>query len=467
MRPRIPTTPRSTVRHGALCLALIIPFFLATLPALRAQVPYTPDWASIDARPIPSWYGDAKFGIFIHWGVYSVPAFGPTDADNVYLKYAEWYWKRWQEGEPAFAKHHAETYGPTVTYPDFARDFTAENWEPARWAELFKRSGAKYVVLTSKHHDGFALWPSAQAWNWNAAELGPNADVCGVLAKAVRAEGLRMGYYYSLYEWFNPLYRDSVPAYVEQHMLPQMYDLVNRYEPDVVWTDGEWEHPAETWRAREFLTWLYNESPVRDKVVVNDRWGKETRGKHGGYYTTEYGLVHDGTGGAELETRPWEECRGIGGSFGYNEQESLEHYSSSEELVHTLVDVVSRGGNLLLNIGPTADGRIPVIMEQRLTDMGTWLARNGEAIYGTRRAGVVAAREHVRFTRKGDRLYVILTAWPPDGRLVLPDLRDFTWREARLLGKDGVLAVDRKKGAITLPTFTAELGQWAWVVELR
>jgi alpha-L-fucosidase len=194
-----------------------------------------------------------------------------------------------------------------------------------------------------------------------------------------------------------------------------MKDLVTRYQPDILWTDGEWDHPSDTWKSTEFLAWLYNESPVRAQVVVNDRWGKETRSVHGGIYTTEYDLVHDQSATGKKIEHPWEECRGIGGSFGYNRNESLKHYSTSRELIHILIDKVARGGNLLLNIGPTADGRIPVIMQQRLADMGQWLAVNGEAIYGTRawpNAPPVTEKNSVFFTTKGKDLYVICTKFP-------------------------------------------------------
>jgi alpha-L-fucosidase len=202
---------------------------------------------------------------------------------------------------------------------------------------------------------------------------------------------------------------------VEEKMLPQMKDLVNRYEPELLWADGEWDHPSETWRSAEFLSWLYNESPVKETVAVNDRWGKETRGKHGGYYTTEYDLVHDDNVAGSSIQHPWEECRGMGGSFGYNRNEKLEDYESSESLVHILVDKVARGGNLLLNIGATADGRIPVIMQQRLADIGSWLAVNGEGIYGTRaweKAPAINKETTTFYTTKNGDLYVILTKWP-------------------------------------------------------
>jgi alpha-L-fucosidase len=392
----------------------------ARTTAATAAGKYQANWASIDSRPIPTWFEDAKFGIFIHWGVFSVPAWGPLPKDgaSIYDCYAEWYWNRLMDPkskvQPLFAKFHETHYGKDFKYQDFVNNFTADMFQPDDWAKVFEDAGAKYVVLTSKHHEGFTLWPSAQSWNWNAVDVGPHRDLAGDLIKSVKAKGLRMGYYYSLYEWFNPLYKADVNRYVDQHMLPQMKDLVTRYSPDIVWTDGEWDHPSETWRSTEFLAWLYNESPVKDQVVVNDRWGKETRSKHGGIFTTEYDLVHD----TELKegslARCWEECRGIGSSFGYSRNENLEDYATSEQLVHMLIDKVSRGGNLLLNIGPTADGRIPVIMQQRLKDIGSWLKVNGDAIYGTRMWKTSPAKKtpNVFYTTKGKDLYVICTKWP-------------------------------------------------------
>ncbi|MCU0355113.1 MAG: alpha-L-fucosidase [Cytophagales bacterium] len=389
-------------------------------PNAPAAGRYQANWASIDSRPIPTWFEDAKFGIFIHWGLFSVPAWGPTPKDgaSIYDCYAEWYWWRLTDTKskvnPLFVDYHTRTYGKDFKYQDFVKDFKAEMFRPDEWAKVFDEAGAKYVVLTSKHHEGFTLWPSAQAWNWNAVDVGPHRDLAGDLIKSVKNKGLRMGYYYSLYEWFNPLYRSDVNRYVTDHMIPQMKDLVTRYNPDILWTDGEWDHPSETWRSTEFLAWLYNESPVKEQVVINDRWGKETRSKHGGIFTTEYDLVHE----TELKegslARPWEECRGIGSSFGYNRNEDLTNYATSGQLVHMLIDKVSRGGNLLLNIGPTADGRIPVIMQQRLKDMGDWLKVNGESIYGTRMWKNAPAKKtpDVFYTAKGKDLYVICTKWP-------------------------------------------------------
>jgi len=407
---------RAFLNSGTLARRGFLLLFFVTFSLLTSAQPYQANWKSIDSRPIPGWFTDAKFGIFIHWGLYAVPSWGPTEG-SVYEKYAEWYWSRQNpEGKPSqsFTDFHNKMYGEKVRYQDFVKDFKAEMFNPDQWAEVFKQSGAKYIVLTSKHHEGFALWPSKHAWNWNSVDVGPHRDLAGDLTKAVKAKGLHMGFYYSLYEWFNPLYKENPTRYVDDHMIPQMKDLVTRYQPDVVWTDGEWDHPSETWKSTEFLSWLYNESPVKETVVVNDRWGKETRGKHGGIYTTEYDLIHDQDAAGQKIAHPWEECRGIGGSFGYNRNENLNHYETSESLVHILIDKVARGGNLLLNIGPTADGRIPVIMQQRLKDMGDWLTVNGEAIYGTRdwaKAPAIGKETSVFYTAKGNDLYAIVTKW--------------------------------------------------------
>jgi len=187
-----------------------------------------------------------------------------------------------------------------------------------------------------------------------------------------------MGYYYSLYEWFNPLWKTDKKRYVDEHMFPQFKDLVTRYRPSVIFSDGEWELSDTAWRSEELLAWLFNESPVKDEVVVDDRWGSNTRGKNTGatYSTSEYGAGMDAS-------VVWEESQGIGSSYGYNRNEQLNDYKSGKELLFLLTDIVARGGNLLLDIGPTADGRIPVIMQERLAEMGAWLDVNGEAIFGT------------------------------------------------------------------------------------
>lgn len=350
-----------------------------TVGATASFAKYEATWESLDQRPTPQWWVDAKFGIFIHWGVYSVPAW------SVRGQYSEWYWNRitGDKGKNGpWWQYHKARYGEDFDYAAFAPMFKAELFDPDQWADVFRRSGAKYVVLTSKHHDGYCLWPSQQAnksWGrpWNAVDIGPRRNLLGDLTQAVRQKGLKVGFYYSLYEWYNPLWLADRSLYVDKHMIPQFKDVVTRYKPSVIFSDGEWDMPDKAWRSEELLAWLFNESPCRDEVVVNDRWGKGIRHKHGGYYTTEYGA------GLLGSTHPWEENRGMAHSFGYSRTEPLSAYKSAREMILMLVDLVSRGGNLLLDIGPTGDGRIPVIMEERLIQIGDWLKVNGEAIYGT------------------------------------------------------------------------------------
>jgi len=360
---------------------LIVLISLFSIGFTQAQQ-YEANWNSLNQRKIPAWFHQDKFGIFIHWGVYAVPSYAPVIA-NSGDSYSEWYWYRIAEKSKNFMDFHNKNYGEGFEYPQFEKQFKAELYDPKQWAEVFKKSGAKYVVLTSKHHEGYALWDSKEAdksWGrpWNAVSGTPKRDLLGDLTNAVRDAGLKMGYYYSLYEWFNPLWKQDKKRYVTEHLFPQFKDLVTRYKPSVIFSDGEWDLKDTEWKSPELLAWLYNESPVAKEVVVNDRWGSNTREKNTAstYTTSEYGSGMDAN-------VIWEESRGIGHSYGYNRNEKLEDYKSSHELILMLADIVSRGGNLLLDIGPTADGRIPVIMQQRLSDIGSWLSVNGEAIYGT------------------------------------------------------------------------------------
>lgn len=386
--------------------------FVAAL-TVQAKV-YEADWESLNERPCPQWWSDAKFGIFIHWGLFSVPAFAPTGSTSVYDCYAEHYGnpQRWEKIK-AFPEYHAKHHSGK-SYSDFAAEFTAENFQPDKWASLIKRSGARYVVLTSKHHEGFALWPSAYTPYFNSMMMGAKRDLCGELSKAIKAAGLHMGFYYSLLEWRHPHYNKAdIGRFVDEVNLPQLKELVMAYRPDIVWTDGEWDYPWQVWRGPEFLSWLYNESPVKDTVVVNDRWGKGMRGKCGDHYTTEYGGLDGKTNDVDavLASHPWEECRGIGHSFGYNRFETVDDYMTNERCIESLAEKCSRGGNLLLNIGPDATGLIPVIMQERLLAIGRWLSVNGEAIYGTtawENRPSTMPQDRVYYTKKGAVVYAIV-----------------------------------------------------------
>ena len=468
---------------------------LAMIGGLAAQT-HQPTWESLDRRPTPSWFSNAKFGIFIHWGVYSVPGYAPVIPGR--LAYAEWYWNAMTVGQTPAANpiqsgtwaYHQKVYGANFPYADFAQQFHAQLFDPDHWADVFLRSGAKYVVLTSKHHEGFALWPSKEAsrdWGrpWSAVDIGPHRDLLGDLTAAVRRKGLRMGFYYSLYEWYNPLWLTDKPAYIRDHMFPQFKDAVTRYKPSIIFSDGEWDLTSAEWHTPELLAWLFNDSPAKDEVVINDRWGKDTRHKHGGYWTTEY------TPGMSGVDHPWEENRGMGFSYGYNRAERLQDYHTGRELVLMLVDLVSRGGNLLLDIGPKADGTIPVVMEERLTEIGDWLKVNGDAIYGTRpwkvsrqsSAGAAPAAGYNKefeaaydvaklsgveafFTSKGDDVYAILPRWSGRG-IVFKDMPGV--KSVTLLGAAEPLKFTAREGEVSvdLPMLPENLrAQPAWVLKL-
>ena len=348
-------------------------FVLLSFATLSVNAQVQPTWESINQRGYPQWFNDAKLGIFIHWGVYSVPSFASNEG------YAEWYYRGLQTDDGERKAFQERVYGDGFQYEDFAPLFKAELWNPDEWAELFEKSGAKYILLVSKHHDGYCLWPSQYAPNWNTVDIGTHRDICGELTEAVRNHGLKMGFYYSLPEWTSPLHRwyeapdDSITEYVDTHMIPQFKELVTRYKPSIIFTDGEWRNSAEQWHARELISWYYN--TVGDEAIVNDRWGDG--GQHG-FRTPEY------SAGITLTDRPWAECRGLGRSFGLNRNEPLSNYLSSDDLIRHFATLVAAGGGMTLNVGPAADGKIPLLQQERLIALGEWLKINGEAIYGTR-----------------------------------------------------------------------------------
>ncbi|XP_075741197.1 tissue alpha-L-fucosidase-like [Rhipicephalus microplus] len=446
---------------------------------------YTADWNSLDTRPLPAWYDDAKVGVFVHWGVYSVPAF-----------YSEWFWWHWQSNRTdAVVDFMAQNYRSDFTYAEFAPRFRAEFFDPRHWARLFKRAGARYVVLTSKHHDGYTLWPSNVSWNWNARDVGPRRDLVGELARAVReAGGLRFGLYYSLYEWFNPLYlRDkdaswTTDHYVRAKVTPELRDIVETYRPDVIWSDGDWEAPDSYWNSTHFLAWLYNDSPVRSSVVVNDRWGVNTSCRHGDVYA-----CHDHYNPGRLVPHKWENAMPLdkgdsntGGTWGYRRNIRVSQYLTIEELIHELVSTVSCNGNLLFNIGPGSDGTISAAFEERLTQLGAWLDVNGEAVYGSRpwKHQKDPLASHVWYTSKpgvqasaGSTVYAFILKWPRGSNLTLGALELTQGANITMLGVPNLrlssVAQKNSSGAralvVTLPPLTPDIlpTPWAWVLKVE
>ncbi|KAH0535268.1 alpha-L-fucosidase [Cotesia glomerata] len=427
------------------------------------EPPFQPTWDSLDSRKLPKWYDDAKFGIFIHWGVFSVPSFS-----------SEWFWKNWKEenGTGKITDFMRQRYPPNYSYQDFARDFTADFFNATQWTELFTAAGAKYVVLTSKHHEGYTLWPSKYSFSWNAKDVGPHKDLLGELARAIRKTPIKFGLYHSLYEWFNPMWESdkksnfSTSEFVNYKIIPEMIELVNTYHPEVLWSDGEWEAPDTYWKSKEFLAWLFNQSPVKDTVVVNDRWGHETLCHHGDFYTCT-----DRYNPGVLQKHKWENAMTIDKkSWGFRRNAALSEYLTTSELIKELVITVSCGGNLLMNVGPTKDGIIPPIYEERLREMGQWLKINGEAIYYTRPFAIQndTLSKDVWYTQgnSGDTrtIYAIVLTWPAND--LLP-LSVHSASNLSILGYEGSFKWERMGDNIKiyLPP-AAHRGQPAWVIKI-
>jgi alpha-L-fucosidase len=433
--------------------------------SLAAQ-PYQPTTESLRKHKAPQWFEDAKFGIFIHWGPYAVPAFHEWYVEFISPK-AQF---GFMYGGPPYTatrdnlpeelfragireeayRYHLQNWGPNFAYDDFIPMFKAEKFDPDAWARLFQEAGARYVIFTAKHGDEFAMWPS-KFTKRNAMEMGPHRDLAGDLTRAVRKLGLKMGFYHNTtYTFRDPRYpgRDWV-----QYMNNSIKELIDLYHPDILWGDvrvGPVRDargnplPADYWGSKEVLAYFYNHSPNPEEVVANDRWGLDTDGKIlGDFHTPERTRMQ------RISLEKWETCDSLDPtSWGYNRRLPISQYMTANELVDYLVDVVSKNGNLLINVGPTAEGVIPPIMQQTLRGVGEWLRVNGEAIYGTR-PWETFKDGNVRFTRKGNTLYAIALEWPEE-ELRLTSLAGKPVLKVELLGSSEAIAWKAEPDALVI-----------------
>lgn len=394
---------------------------------------------------VPDWYRDAKLGIFVHWGLYSVPAWADVldrsdvTPENAYARhqYAEWYGNTVRlDGSPTKARHE-KLYGLGHSYEDFADD-----WQPAENSVeeivgLAARAGARYLVPTTKHHDGFCLWDSATT-PFSAAGRGPGRDLLEQFDAAVREAGMKLGLYYSgAHDWhvtdYPPLtsndelfaLRRNDPAFAA-FAAAQLRELIDRFAPDILWNDIDWPD-AGKYDGPDSLQQIFRDYLTAVPAgMVNDRWGVPVHG----VLTREYQDI------TSAQPEPFESTRGLGLSFGYNADESAEHALDGTALIRLLVDVVSKNGNLLINVGPRADGSIPPLQSAALEQLGEWLVAHGEAIYGTRpwfREAVASPPEGVRFTLGtgadgGEVLHALLLD-PAAGPVVLDEMVSAAIRE--------------------------------------
>lgn len=477
---------------------------------------YEPNWGSVGTHPVPQWYDDAKLGIFLHWGLYSVPGWAPQ-VDNIQdllreqgpegmlrnNPYAEWYRNSMQiEGGPTY-EHHRSTYGADFAYDDFVAEFNASSAKADldALASLTAEAGARYVVLTTKHHEGFTLWPASQP-HPRKGHYHAQRDLVGDLSSAVRAKGLHMGLYYSGgYDWpYNEIVMQNPadaalavpadPAYAE-YAAGHVRELIDRYAPSVLWNDICWP-PASDLAA--LFAHYYNSVP---EGVINDRWLQPTmhRGEvsdalargagsmiqmlwkhipedkkhltfpaahHYDFETPEYASFSD------IRTGKWEATRGVGHSFGANRNERPQDIVTVTELVRSFCDIVSKNGNLLIGIGPMPDGRIPDEQQVPVRGLGAWLRGNGEAIFGSRPWSVAESTTAdgvpVRFTQRDGTTYAALLDTPTSSEIVIRGVDLGPGPAVRLLG-GGALEVSAS-GAIRLPdalpeapAFVLALGQ--------
>lgn len=432
---------------------------------------YLPDYESLRQHEVPAWFHDAKFGIFVHWGLYSVPGWATPvgDIDKQVEEsgweawftnnaYAEWYLNTLRIHDSPTHRHHIATYGENFSYDNFIPMFNraVEKWNPDEWASLFQQAGARYVVLTTKHHDGFLLWDSPRTSPRKPGRYATERDLVGDLTEAVRRYNMRMGLYYSGgLDWsfnetpvrnFTDVFTTIVqsPDFVE-YVTHHWHELIDRYAPSVLWNDIGYPAAADL---PELFAHYYNSVP---EGIINDRWTQKIPERppasgemvnpppatHADFTTPEYASYD------HIVERKWESTRGIGHSFGYNQNEGPEDYLSVEELVRSLVDIVSKNGNLLLDVGPMADGTIPDLQRERLLGLGAWLDVNGDAIFGTRpwvtSDGTANGSIPVRYTRKDDALYVILLDTPGDTQVKLDKLQLGAGAKVELLGHSETL----------------------------
>ena len=405
--------------------------------AAFAQKVYLPTEESLKDRKTPEWFGNAKLGIFVHWGLYSVPGWAKPDfsVDKVtdwklfYRNnpYAEWYLNSLRIPGSPTAEFHKNRYGADFDYYNFGDTLALKtrNWKAEQWAKIFKDVGAKYVVITSKHHDGYMMYPSKVANPFfDKEEITSKRDFIGELEKASRDEGLKFGVYYSGgLDWtFNqspvtnlwPDLFQSMPTSIAYtgYADSQVHEIIHRYKPDILWNDVNYPKNGDF---LGIFSELFNTNP---NALINDRWEKYKELYD--YTTPEYQVLDS------ISPKKWETCRGLGYSFGFNRLEDNKQVIASKDLVRLFVDIVSKNGNLLLNVGPKADGTIPQIQLDRLNDLGNWLKINGEGIYDSRPWRTSGYKNadglDLRFTKKGNDLYVFIFNLPKNNTIHIPDL---------------------------------------------
>ena len=391
-----------------------------------------------DARM--AWWRDARFGMFIHWGAYAVPA-GTYHGQRV-GGIGEWIMSRGQI--------------PIPEYEQFVRQFNPTKFDPDEWVRIAKDAGMRYIIITSKHHDGFAIFNSKVS-SYDIVDATPyKRDALKALAEAAHRQGLKFGVYYSIMDWHHPdaqgpnapdynsrtWSNPNFDRYVESYMKPQLVELLTQYPAvDVLWFDGEWVADWTDEKGQALLTYLRK---IRPNLIINNRVGhsrqglaglnKEGRVGLGDFGTPEQRVPPEGLPGID-----WETCMTMNSTWGFKSYD--DNWKDTRTLIQTLIDVASKGGNFLLNVGPTAQGLIPVESEWRLREMGKWLETNGEAIYATT-VSPYGQPAWGRYTAKRSKVYAHIFEWPKESKLALTGVKEKPAR-AYLLVDNKPLAIEQ------------------------
>jgi alpha-L-fucosidase len=388
-----------------------------------------------------AWFNEAKFGLFVHWGPFSLQGADPNAAFDYF-----------EMKENAALREEYKKYGEA---------FNPQKFDADKWMAAANSAGMKYVVFTSKHHDGYCLFDTALT-DYDSVDGLPRKDYVRELIPAARAAGLKIGFYYSTLDWYQPDFVNDFPKYVTEYMFPQVKELCSNYGPiDCIWFDGEWDYPIDAWRSPELVKMIRELQP---NALINDRLGKGERGitQLSDFFTREQpSEMNVATSFERHKPYPWEACMTIGDYWQYSIKDTS--FKSTKELVGILVDVVSRGGNLLLNVGPTPDGETPQPLLERLEGMGKWMAVNGESIYGATRSPF-AALPAGKCTAKANRIYIHLVS-RPEASLSLPGLRN-KMKRAWILGEETELAFDDAAKTVTLPEQLPDQSMTVLAIEL-
>lgn len=459
--------------------------------------PYKPQWASLVEHPLPDWFQRDKIGLSAHWGPYAVPGWTPRKDTPYGVAYAEWYMNWLRSGNVAVNEYHRETYD-SVPYDEFfdgtknlktgeIDGFFTKEFDADHWMKTFKDAGVRYFFLTAKHHDGFCLWDTRYT-DRNAKQMGPKRDLLRELVDAARANGIKIGFYYSFYEWYNPLYtgrgqltdyKGAKPLededndgdsseYVDDFMVPQIKELIDNFQPDCLYFDGEWDHNYAHWRSRQLVAYYYNQAAKRgQEVLINDRFGQgkqglsDTRGVYGDIYHVEYFADID-------RAKPWAMWRGFGNSYGYNRNEHPSNVLSVDATIRMLVDVVADNGNVEFNLGPKADGTLADFETERLAAMGAWLEKNGKAIYGTIKSPFgVLPRGRVTHDPSTKTLYYHVFEWPEDGQLDLPGMHSPVVAAEQMVDGAAVPVANPEPGLVRMAVSADAPDEYVSVIALR